>query len=634
MGQMGAQRSASVAPGVLQAPGHAPAPQSPISNMNMHLGGNPMGQSNSVMAGGGRLSQGSMGVMPGMSGAMMPPPLVSRQGSLGPPNMSPRIPQGMGEQAQTSTGYPPLMNGADGMMSGAMQHQQSRQQSPQRPMSRASLNGLGPMGMGMGMGMNMPPGLQTPQQKAHGFAGQQPGAAGMNMMPGIQPPFLRPSTPSQAMSLGGHQHQQHIAQTPPRQSPGAAVGRGSAPPMSAPSTPGPLGPAANISAAPMTPARSGSEIPQATSGISQTPVSSAAPGSSAGVAPASAASSQTGPSTMPMPSLPPLPSTVRLNQAVTRLTAVPLAQSTTLIPPISDEDIANIKTWMETDRLYEARFTAMRDRTATEVKRSLHGSRPRWWEQDPVAENTLAMKRKKEPFKFEYPSSLTKDNVRRKGRRREGLKVPGKLKSEDANRSEQLVPIRLEFDVEHHKYRDTFVWNLNGSYDLFIYWVSVDLTHRIISDPIVTPEVFAQSVIDDYGLSSSYHSIITKSIQEQLSDYKAHTALLVETDSTPIDVDEEDSEHRVLYGRLDGAEDEWWTAWRSKLRNKDGFVRTGALLKSSSNGSLSTRGKKRRKTMDADSDVPMEVEMFEVDEERMHEEMRILIKVSWSPPST
>lgn len=28
---------------------------------------------------------------------------------------------------------------------------------------------------------------------------------------------------------------------------------------------------------------------------------------------------------------------------------------------------------------------------------------------------------------------------------------------------EQLVPIRLEFDVEHHKMRETFVWNLNGA---------------------------------------------------------------------------------------------------------------------------------------------------------------------------
>jgi len=39
---------------------------------------------------------------------------------------------------------------------------------------------------------------------------------------------------------------------------------------------------------------------------------------------------------------------------------------------------------------------------------------------------------------------------------------PRKLDPEDVNRPEQLVPIRLEFDVEHHKMRDTFVWNLNG----------------------------------------------------------------------------------------------------------------------------------------------------------------------------
>jgi hypothetical protein len=40
---------------------------------------------------------------------------------------------------------------------------------------------------------------------------------------------------------------------------------------------------------------------------------------------------------------------------------------------------------------------------------------------------------------------------------------PRKLKPEDEDRPEQLVPIRLEFDVEHHKMRDTFVWNLNGT---------------------------------------------------------------------------------------------------------------------------------------------------------------------------
>ncbi|KAH8102758.1 hypothetical protein DFH11DRAFT_1522058 [Phellopilus nigrolimitatus] len=69
--------------------------------------------------------------------------------------------------------------------------------------------------------------------------------------------------------------------------------------------------------------------------------------------------------------------------------------------------------------------------------------------------------------------------------------------SQRSLRARALAPIRLEFDVEHHRYCDTLVWNLN--------------------DPIVTPEVFAQSVIDDYGLSSSYHAIITNSKQERLA---------------------------------------------------------------------------------------------------------------------
>jgi hypothetical protein len=39
---------------------------------------------------------------------------------------------------------------------------------------------------------------------------------------------------------------------------------------------------------------------------------------------------------------------------------------------------------------------------------------------------------------------------------------PRKILLEDANRPELLVPIRLELDIEHHKLRDTLVWNLNG----------------------------------------------------------------------------------------------------------------------------------------------------------------------------
>jgi hypothetical protein len=51
----------------------------------------------------------------------------------------------------------------------------------------------------------------------------------------------------------------------------------------------------------------------------------------------------------------------------------------------------------------------------------------------------------------------------RKGVRREGVRVPRRLDKEIAERREVLVPVRLEFDVEHQRMRDTFVWNLNGA---------------------------------------------------------------------------------------------------------------------------------------------------------------------------
>ncbi|TFK75652.1 hypothetical protein BDN72DRAFT_733337, partial [Pluteus cervinus] len=50
--------------------------------------------------------------------------------------------------------------------------------------------------------------------------------------------------------------------------------------------------------------------------------------------------------------------------------------------------------------------------------------------------------------------------------------------------------------------RETFVWNLN--------------------DPVITPELFAQTLVEDYNLTNNYYGIITKSIQDQLSDYKTH----------------------------------------------------------------------------------------------------------------
>ena len=140
----------------------------------------------------------------------------------------------------------------------------------------------------------------------------------------------------------------------------------------------------------------------------------------------------------------------------------------------------------------------------------------------------------------------------------------------------------------------------------------------------MTPEIFAQSVVDDYGLASSYHQIITKSIQEQLSDYKAHSATFGE-DGVMID-DAED----ILHGRIEASDEQiWWQAWRKRVRSR-------ALYKlPDPPAAETTRQRKRRKVVKEESvvpsgpgaDAPMAVDDFEEDENLMHEEMRILVKV-------
>lgn len=74
--------------------------------------------------------------------------------------------------------------------------------------------------------------------------------------------------------------------------------------------------------------------------------------------------------------------------------------------------------------------------------------------------------------------------------------------------------------------------------------------------------MFAQSVVDDYNLPQSSASTITKAIQEQLSDFKAHTIESVEDDG--------------FFGATlaqTADDDIWWERWRNGLRTENGTVR-------------------------------------------------------------
>jgi hypothetical protein len=108
--------------------------------------------------------------------------------------------------------------------------------------------------------------------------------------------------------------------------------------------------------------------------------------------------------------------------------------------------------------------------------------------------------------------------------------------------------------------------------------------------------------------------VIIKAIQDQLSDFQAHTTDLVLDD---------DIIESFLRGRLDEREKAWWDKWRKELptiakRPKEALV----------------TGRKRRKVEASKArnpDAPATVADIEVDEKEQQEEMRILIRVCIAP---
>lgn len=307
---------------------------------------------------------------------------------------------------------------------------------------------------------------------------------------------------------------------------------------------------------------------------------------------------------------------------------------------LTPSEISTLKEVMAQDTIYEAIYRAKQNRMLHEMRTAGPASRPAWWDRDFAPH--IGVNRRPDRFDVRYPRLHKNDGstLRRKGARREGIRIPRRLPPELADRPEQLVPIRLEFDVEHHKMRDTFLWNLN--------------------DPVITPEMFAQTLVEDYSLLSSYHSVIVKSIQEQLSDFKAHMVDMdwkvppsaVETtqseDPKIEELDESGLEDKVNCGTVDRVEcsldsngdspiigkgilDEeevrWWESWRKRCR-KEAFSRSATLTNRRKKRKVATGAASNSEiSTTKDDNASRMVDEFELDEKKMHEDLRILIKL-------
>lgn len=90
---------------------------------------------------------------------------------------------------------------------------------------------------------------------------------------------------------------------------------------------------------------------------------------------------------------------------------------------------------------------------------------------------------------------------------------------EQAQQEDTLVPVRLEFEIDGYKLRDTFTWSLN--------------------ETLITPEQFAEVLCEDLQLpSATFVPLVARSIRDQVEDYYLHAA------STVMDGEEPDSEEK------------------------------------------------------------------------------------------
>ncbi|KAF5352064.1 hypothetical protein D9758_009401 [Tetrapyrgos nigripes] len=554
-------------------PKHPGTPQMGGQGMGIHGGQGPQGLQNQ-----------HQGTPPPASPAMNGPSLKRKASGMGMPE-SPRMPSTPG----TNIGSMGMGIGNMGPPSGVPSHQQNGigmgmpgQQTPQKPGIGMGRPGSGMTGTPTVASASLPgsaSGTQTPQTPQMPMSSQAaPSTPRQTSLP--------PGTPSQAnqnlqgqfqnQNQSGHQDQdQNDNQTATAGGDtGMADGIGKPAVNGISTSSGPIGTAA-ASASPSTPSQAQLNGPV-------------------------------------IPQLPPLPANVNLNAAVTKVTVVPLVGSDKAIPMLTPEEIENIKKWQAIDKEYDGIWKGMKDRMQNELRGEVFGKTShKWWEKGSVAVNPGARFRRRMPpenFDVRYPGKGRRDHHHSRGKKvvkREGLKLPRRLKKEDANRPERLVPIRLEFDVDHYRMRDTFVWNLN--------------------DPIVTPEHFAQSLCEDYNLGQNYHSLIVRSIQDQLNDYKSHSPHYDAEGSEFSDVEESPEK-----GNLDGKNAAWWEFWRKRLRTEAGFVRSGKR------NPFSTQRKVVKDEYEDDADVemtdlederPMALEDFKLNEKEMTEDMRIVIKL-------
>ncbi|KAF6167240.1 hypothetical protein GIB67_029878 [Kingdonia uniflora] len=86
--------------------------------------------------------------------------------------------------------------------------------------------------------------------------------------------------------------------------------------------------------------------------------------------------------------------------------------------------------------------------------------------------------------------------------------------------AENLVPIRLDIDLDGHKFKDAFTWNPSGILPGLYPLISVACVFTV-TDPDSEVVVFAKRTVKDLKLPQAFVTQIAQSIQAQLVEFRS-----------------------------------------------------------------------------------------------------------------
>jgi SWI/SNF-related matrix-associated actin-dependent regulator of chromatin subfamily B protein 1 len=92
---------------------------------------------------------------------------------------------------------------------------------------------------------------------------------------------------------------------------------------------------------------------------------------------------------------------------------------------------------------------------------------------------------------------------------------------------DHVIPIRLDLEHDQHKIKDTFMWNCAGELRFALYLalsirpICLSKLNDMSSDTVVTPELFAQCLCDDYKVPTHlFIHRIAAAINERVREYQ------------------------------------------------------------------------------------------------------------------